>query len=159
MQSVSEHTFHLWKMLSSSCHSPCAKPSEQALLCYLWLCSKHHLCSSTLPKSHSFAATEGTAEILFCPGSKRHHKPVDEQRVEHISQKNSSARRQRSSHRERGLQKESKMWLADVHTYTIFIYPHPTSHPFLKMNTDFLSPETEGLEVHLVQAELTKTTP
>lgn len=68
--------------MSSCCHSPSAKPSEQAWLWYLWLCSKHHLCASTLPKSHSFPATEGTAEILFCPPSKRHHQPVDEQRIE-----------------------------------------------------------------------------
>lgn len=75
--------------MSSCCHSLSAKPSEQAWLCYLWLCIKHHLCASTLPKSHSFPATEGTAEILFCPPSKRHHQPADEQRIEYVSQENS----------------------------------------------------------------------
>lgn len=154
-------------MLSSCCHSPCAKPSEQDLLCYLWLCSTHHLCPSTLPKSLSFAATKGTAEIVFCTTSKRQHKPVDEQ-IECVSQENSSmpgpaqppcAREQGFSHRERGLQKESKMWLVDIHTHTNVKYPHPTSHPFLKMNTDFLSPETELDSVCLVQAEFTKTAP
>lgn len=59
----------------------------------------------------------------------------------------------------KGLQKGSKMWLVDIHTHTIVIYPHPTSHPFLKMSADLLSPETELDSAHLVQAELTKATP
>lgn len=90
--------------MSSCCHSLSAKPSEQALLCYLWFCSKHHLCSSTLPKSHCIPATEGTAEILFCPPSKGYHQPADEQRIEYVSQENSRMQ-QGFNHRERGVGK------------------------------------------------------
>lgn len=120
------------------------------------------------PKISFLCSHKVQLKFLICPASKRHHKPVDEQRTEHVSQENSRmpgpaqppcAREQSSSHRERGLQKESKMWLVDIHIYTIVIYPHPTTHPFLKINIDFLSPETELLEVHLVQAELTKSNP
>lgn len=66
-------------LIQNPVNNPCSVTSGSAASLY----------PSTIPKSHSFAVTVGKAEILFCPASKRHHKAVNKQRTECVSQENS----------------------------------------------------------------------
>lgn len=86
------------------------------------------------PSKISFLCSHWGYSWKFCTTSKSQHKAVDEQRTECVSQENSSmpgpaqpprAREQGSSHRERGLQKGSKMAGRYSHSYHCYI---PSSH-------------------------------